>query len=100
MKELPRVETEIWQKYKSEDFLVVALGRDHSMEEIKKFNEMKGFSFLLAPDQKHEIYGKFFNQYIPRNVLISKEGKIIYQKQGYREEDAKNLKKLIEREIM
>jgi peroxiredoxin len=98
MKELPLIEEEIWGKYKSEDFMVVALGRDHSMEEIQKFNKEKGFSFQLGPDPKHEIYSNFFKQYIPRNVLVNKEGKIIYQKQGYGKKDAKKLKELIERE--
>lgn len=98
MKELPLVEKEIWQKYKSKKFMVIGLGRNHSMQEIQKFNKKKGFSFPLAPDPMHEIYGKFFKQYIPRNVLISKEGKIIYQKQGYRDEDAKKLIELIEKE--
>ena len=41
MKELPKIEEEIWKKYQSEDFLVIAFGRDHSMEEIQKFNETK-----------------------------------------------------------
>lgn len=98
MKELPLIETEIWQKYKSDNFMVIALGRNHSMEEIQKFNKKKRFSFPLAPDPNHEIYGKFFKQYIPRSVLVSKEGKIIYQKQGYKDEDAKKLKELIEKE--
>lgn len=99
MKEMPLIETEIWEKYKSPDFLVIALGRDHSMDEIVKFNQTKGFTFTLAPDPGHAVYGKFFKQYIPRNVLIDKSGKIIYQKQGYREEDSKVLKALIEKEI-
>jgi len=98
MKELPKIEEEIWKKYQSEDFLVIAFGRDHSMEEIQKFNETKGFTFRLAPDPAHKIYGQFFKQYIPRNVLVSREGKIIYQKQGYRDEDSKTLKTLIEKE--
>ncbi|WP_319272186.1 TlpA disulfide reductase family protein [uncultured Draconibacterium sp.] len=100
MKELPRIETEIWEKYKSDDFMVVALGRDHSMEEIEKFNANKGFTFPIGPDPEHKIYGLFFEKYIPRNVLINKEGKIIYQKQGYRDEDVKNLKSLLEEQIM
>ncbi len=99
MKELPRVQEEIYNKYNSDRFMVVALGRNHTMEEIKKFNEGKGFSFLLAPDPDRFIYSKFFEQYIPRNVLVDKTGKIIYQKQGYDDESAKQLKALIEQEL-
>ena len=100
MKELPQIQSEIWEEYKSDGFIVVALGRDHSMEEIKKFNVEKGFTFLLGPDPEHKIYNQFFQKYIPRNVVVNKEGKIIYQKQGYREEDVKNLKSILEEQVM
>lgn len=100
MKELPQIESEIWEKYKSDDFMVVALGRDHSMEEIVEFNAKKGFTFPIGPDPEHKIYGQFFTKYIPRNVLVNKEGQIIYQKQGYREEDAQKLKELIEQQAI
>jgi len=99
-KELPLIESEIWKEYQSDNFMVVALGRDHSMEEIKAFNEKKGLTFPMGPDPEHKIYGQFFTKYIPRNVLVSKEGKIIYQKQGYREEDSNKLKALIKQETM
>ncbi len=98
MKELPLIEKEIWDAYKSRNFMLIALGRDHTMEEITKFNAKKGFSFPIGPDPKRKIYSKFFSYYIPRNVLISKEGKIIFQKQGYREKDAKALIELIDQE--
>lgn len=99
-KELPLIESEIWEEYQADNFMVVALGRDHSMEEIKAFNEKKGLTFPMGPDLEHKIYGQFFTKYIPRNVLVSKEGKIIYQKQGYREEDSNKLKALIKQETM
>lgn len=100
MRELPLLEKEIWEKYRSKNFMVVALGRDHSMDEIKEFNAKKGFTFQLGPDPGHEIYGKFFKQYIPRNVLVDKDGMIIYQRQGYEEKDAAELIQLIEKEIL
>ncbi len=100
MKELPQVESKIWNQYKSDDFIVVALGREHSMEEIKAFNSKKGFTFKLGPDPERKIYSQFFKKYIPRNVLINKEGKIIYQKQGFRENDVQKLIKLIEQEVL
>lgn len=98
MKELPQIEIEIWEKFKSPDFMLIALGREHSMEEMIKFNTKKGFTFPIAPDPKRKIYSQFFSYYIPRNVLVNKEGKIIFQKQGYRDEDAKKLIELITKE--
>lgn len=98
MKELPQIEKEIWDVYKSKDFMLIALGREHTMEQIVKFNEKKGFTFPIGPDPERKIYSQFFSYYIPRNVLVNKEGKIIFQKQGYREQDAKVLIDLIDKE--
>jgi len=97
-KEMPLIEANVWQKYKDRKFKVIAFGRDHSMEEIKTFNEKKGFTFPIGPDPGKTIYTKFFTKYIPRNVIVNKEGKIIYQKQGYNEEDAKMVDEIIDRE--
>lgn len=98
MKEMPHLEEEVWKKYQSRDFLVLALGREHSMEEIVKFNEKKGFTFPIGPDPERKIYSNFFTKYIPRNVLVNKKGKIIYQGQGYTEEEFKDLIELIDHE--
>lgn len=83
MAEMPRVEKEIWQKYKNENFVVLALGREHSKEELDKFNKEKGFTFLIAPDTKRAVFSLFAKESIPRNYLIDKEGKIIWQGIGY-----------------
>ena len=98
MKEMPHLEAKIWKVFKSRDFVILALGREHSMEEIKKFNDKKGFSFPIGPDPERKIYAKFFTKYIPRNVVIDKKGKIIFQEQGYTEEGFAELIKLIDEE--
>ena len=98
MKEMPHLEAEIWKEFKDRDFVVLALGREHSMEEIKKFNDKKGFTFPIGPDPERKTYSKFFTKYIPRNVLVNKKGEIIYQEQGYTEEEFKELIKLIDEE--
>ena len=98
MKEMPHLEAEIWKVFQTRKFLVLALGREHSMDEIAKFNEKKGFTFPIGPDPERKVYGLFFTKYIPRNVLVNKEGKIILQEQGYTEEGFKNLIELIDRE--
>ena len=98
MEEMPLIESGIWKKFKSKNFQVVAFGRGHTVEQLKKFNETKGFTFIIAEDPDKKIYERFFTKYIPRNVLVNKTGKIIYQKQGYSEEEAKVLSELIEKE--
>ncbi|SRR6056297_3458657 len=92
MKELPRVEDEIWNPHKEKDFYVVSIGREHTMEEMQAFESKKGFTFPIAPDPDRSIYKKFASQNIPRNVLLDRDGKIIYQCHGFTEEEFQQLK--------
>jgi peroxiredoxin len=87
MAEMPKVEKDIWQALKSEKLVVLAIGREHSKEELIRFNKEKGFTFSIAPDPKREVYKLFAKQYIPRNVVIGKDGTIVFQNMGYSPED-------------
>lgn len=95
MKELPRVEEEIWKQHKGKDFYTISLGREHTMEEMKAFESKKGFTLPIAPDPERSIYKNFATQNIPRNVLLDKDGKIIYQCHGFTEEEFQELKEKI-----
>ncbi len=95
MNEMPHVESEIWQKLKSDKFVVLAVGREHSKDELVKFNKEKGFTFLIAPDPKREVYKLFAKQYIPRNYVIDRDGKIAFQGMGYSPEEFGKMVELI-----
>jgi len=51
------------------------------------------------PDPERKIYSKFAKQFIPRNFLISPEGKIIFSTIGFEDKDFKQLKKMIENQL-
>jgi peroxiredoxin len=95
MGEMPHVEKEIWQGLKNEKLVVLAIGREHSKEELIKFNKEKGFTFLIAPDPKREVYSLFAKQFIPRNYVIGKDGTILFQSIGYSEEEFGKMVQLI-----
>jgi len=88
MAEMPALQKQVWNKYKGhDDFFMVSLGREHSMKEMKEFQEKKEYTFNFAPDTGRVIYSKFAEKYIPRNVLVDKKGEIIYECTGYDEEE-------------
>jgi len=92
MKEMSHLEKDIWKKYRNnESFIVLAIGREHTKEQLIEFNKKKGFTFFIAPDTGRVIYSKFAKQMIPRNYLIDKKGKIVYQAIGYKKDEFKIL---------
>lgn len=91
MAEMPRLERDVWQKLKDEDFFVICIGREHTKEELEVFQRDKGFSFSIVPDPERVVYRLFATQNIPRNYLIDRSGKIVYQSMGYTPEEFKVL---------
>ena len=88
MAEMPALQEQVWDKYKDHDnFFMVSLGREHSMQEMKEFQDKKEYTFNFAPDTGRVIYSKFAEKYIPRNVLVDKKGEIIYECTGYDEKE-------------
>ncbi|MDD5765581.1 MAG: TlpA disulfide reductase family protein [Candidatus Marinimicrobia bacterium] len=86
--ELPRIETDIWNKYRADSSVaVVAIGREHKAEELVKFAQEKNFTLPMAPDPERKVYNLFASMYVPRVFLIDRAGKIIYQTSGFDEEE-------------
>jgi peroxiredoxin len=78
--ELPVLQKEIWDKYKDNpDFVLIILGREHSEQEVRDFVTKKQFTMPFAPDPKREIFKLYASQNIPRNVIIGRDGKILFQ---------------------
>lgn len=99
-KELPFIQSEIYNKYRNNPkFEVLIFGREHSWEEVSNFKAENKFSMPFYPDPERKIYSLFAGQYIPRNFLISNEGKILYSSVGFEEKDFASLKELIEKQM-
>lgn len=100
MQEMPRLEKEIFQKFRNRsDFKLICIGREHNAEELEKFAEEEKLSLPIAPDPKREIYGKYAEGYIPRNFVIGKDGKIKWISIGYSEPDFQKLIQTIDKEL-
>jgi peroxiredoxin len=92
--ELPVLEKNIWSKYKeNSDFILVVLGREHDEKVLKDFAGSKGLNLPFAPDVKREIFAKYAEKNIPRNVIIGKDGNIAYQSTGYTPEEFGEMEK-------
>jgi len=97
MQEMPRIESEIWKskKFRDAGVVVLAVGREHGVDELKKFKESKRLTFQILADPKREIYSKYAKEYIPRCYLIGKDGKIKYASMGFDPNDFEKLKSAI-----
>jgi peroxiredoxin len=94
--ELPVLQKKVWDKYRNNpDFILIILGREHSESEVRDFVTKKKFTMHFAADPKREIFRLYATQNIPRNVLIGKDGRILYQATGFSEEEFSKIEEII-----
>lgn len=93
--ELPVLEEKVWKQWKDADFQLISIGREHTKEEVAAFKKEKGFTLPMGPDPERNIYKKFALAYIPRNYVVDRDGKIVYQAMGYTEEEFQKILDLL-----
>lgn len=98
--ELPRLQKEVWERWGDrDDFAVMVLAREEGWDKLDPFLQQTAYSFPVYPDLGRSIFSLFAESQIPRNVLIDRDGKIIYQSIGYTPDEFSAFIKLIEKEL-
>ena len=97
--ELARVEKDIIERFKGEDFVFLPVSRGEKHETVAAFREKMGYTFPMGLDTDNTIYKKYAQTYIPRNFLIGKDGKVVKASVGYDETEFAELVNLIDKEI-
>jgi peroxiredoxin len=79
-KEMPHLEKEVWQRFRDEDFVLIGVDYDESLETVIKFQEDMGTTYQMAMDPNADIFGLFAHKKsgVTRNVVIGKQGKIAF----------------------
>lgn len=94
-KEMPHIENEIWQAYKSKGLRVYAIDRDEPKAKALMLKEQTGITYPIGLDPEADIFGLYAGKKedVTRNVLIDRNGKIIFLTRLYNEEEFNRLVK-------
>ncbi len=101
-KEMPFIESDIWQKHKNKDFALYALDLDEPIEKAEKMISATGITYPVALDDDAKVFTKYAHKEsgVTRNVIIDKSGKIIYMTRLFNHEEFNAMKKVIEKELL
>ena len=97
-KEMPFIENEIWQVLKdNSEFALFGIDRDEPLEKVIWFGEKVGVTYPLALDPGAEIFQLFAlkDAGITRNIIIDRDGKIIYLTRLFEREEFNEMKEII-----
>ena len=85
--ELKHVQKQIIDHFKGKDFVFLPISRGEKKEVVEAFRKKMDYTFPMGLDPKQSIYKLYASNYIPRNFLVGKDGKIIYLSVGYTPEE-------------
>jgi len=96
-KEMPHIENEIWQPLKGKDFVLIGLDRDEPLNVVTAFAKTMKITYPLAPDPAAGVFSLYAKKEagVTRNVIIDKEGKIVYMTRLYDEKEFNSMKNII-----
>lgn len=97
--EMQLLEREIWQKYKSDDFVMLAVAREQSDEEAANYRKNARVTFPVAADRDGKIFDLFAGHGIPRSYIADTNGTIVFQIAGLDESQFDNRKRALQKAL-
>lgn len=97
--ELARVQADVIDRFVGEDFFFLPVARGENRETVGAFRQKHGYVFPMGLDPEQSIYGRYATNYIPRNFLIGRDGRIVLASVGYEPEEFGELMQAIEQTL-
>lgn len=101
LREMMEIDQEIVRKLRDrDDFAILGIGRGHTREEVVKAGGENKVTFPLASDPDKQCYGLYFSRYVPRIVVVRKDGQIAHLASGHNEmKGIEKLQVVLKREL-
>jgi peroxiredoxin len=85
--ELKVVEKGLINRFKGQPFMFLPISRGEKKTTVEAFRKQNDYTFPMGLDPQQTIYKKYASNYIPRNFVVGKDGKVIYVSVGYTPEE-------------
>ena len=88
-KEMPELESRVWQNYKEKDFLLIGIDIKDTRDRVISFIEKTGVTYPIAWDPEAEIFDLFTlkGAGVTRNIVINKRGEIVFLTRLFEEKE-------------
>lgn len=97
--ELTRVQTDIINRFAGKEFVFLPVSRGEKREAVEAFREKTGYAFPMGLDPARTVYDRYASNYIPRNFVIDRKGKVVLATVGYDEHEFEELIRTIEKTL-
>jgi len=100
-KEMPHLEKEVWQYFKNDDFILIGMDLKENPKKVNRFISQMNVTYPFAIDVDGSLFDKFTlpNSGVTRNIVLNKEGKIIFLSRLYEVKEFNEMIKTIALEL-
>ena len=93
--ELSHMQKDVIDRFAGEDLVVLPISRGEARQKVEEYITKMGYTFPIGLDTDQSIYRKYASNYIPRSILVGRDGVVAYVGVGYDEQIAKELDEAI-----
>lgn len=98
--EMPQLKSQVWEKFGANPgFAMVSIARGEDAAKVGPFAKERELTWTIGLDADKAAYGLYAAAYIPRNYVIGRDGRIIYQSEGFAEAEFAAMIAVLEKEL-
>lgn len=100
-KEMPHLESEVWQRFKNEDFILIGIDLKEDREKVEKFIKQTKVTYPFTIDTDGSIFESFTlpKAGVTRNIVLDRNGKIIFLSRLYDTKEFEKMVQVIQNEV-
>lgn len=96
--EMPHLEAEVWQRFKSENFALIGVDLDEPLEKVAAFADQMQITYPIAPDPEGRVFYSIAapKSGVTRNIVVDAEGRIAFLTRLYKREEFEEMVEVID----
>lgn len=84
--EMPHLKDRVWEAFKGNpDFVMISISREEDAAKVAPFVAERALPWTIGLDTDRAAYARYAEAYIPRNHVIGRDGRIVFQSEGFEE---------------
>lgn len=98
--EMPALKARVWDAFGANPaFAMVSVARGEDAAKVGPFVKERALPWTIAMDAGKAAYNLYAAAYIPRNYVIGRDGRIVFQSEGFEEADFAAMIAVLEKEL-
>jgi len=86
--EMPQLKSRVWEAFSGNpDFVLISVSREEDAAKVAPFVHERALPWTIGLDTDRAAYALYAEAYIPRNHVVGRDGRIVFQSEGFEEDD-------------